>query len=102
MMMRSITLFAAASLLTLACSSSSGPSLDPARSNCNTACTKLHDCVDKNRSIDSCTDDCAKKSDDDTSYKDKIQTCSDCVEPKACSEVGSCTDDCLNALLSSG
>ncbi len=82
-----------------ACSSSSGPSLDPARSNCETVCNKAHDCGSSTLDEAKCADDCSTKSKNDTSYKDNITQCSDCVNDKECTEAGKCTGDCFNAIV---
>ncbi len=99
-MIRPIGFLVSLSLVSLACASASGPSLDPARTNCNVVCQKAHDCVNGNSNVDSCTSNCANKS-SDTSYKDKVQQCADCVQPKACSQAASCTGDCFNLIVSS-
>ncbi len=41
-----------------ACSSSSGPSLDPAKSNCKVVCNKAHECIDTSSDADKCATDC--------------------------------------------
>ena len=100
-MFSSLKLAAALSLAALsiaACSSSSGPSLDPAETNCNNVCQKAHDCINQNADVNKCTSDCKSKSSDDV-YKAKVSECADCAEPKACSEVSSCTGDCLQIYL---
>jgi hypothetical protein len=89
----------ALSLTAAACSSSAGPSLNPERTNCNIVCDKGHDCLAKDSDADKCSDDCTSKSDKDDVYKAKVKECSDCVEPKACSEAGSCLDNCLKIYL---
>ncbi len=38
-------------------------------------------------------------SDSDKSYKDKIQTCSDCLEPLQCGEIAKCGGDCFPAAV---
>lgn len=81
------------------CSSSSGPSLDPAKSNCKVVCNKAHDCINTSSDADKCATDCDGKSDGDTSYKDKIQTCSDCLEPLACGDIAKCGSDCFPAAV---
>ena len=98
--MRSIVSCVFASILVAACSASNGPSLDPARSNCSVVCQKSHDCVSSGSNVDACTDSCANKS-NDTSYKDKVTECSDCVAPKACSDAAKCTGDCFSLVVSS-
>jgi hypothetical protein len=84
----------------VACSSASGPSLDPTHTNCNDVCQKAHDCGSSSTNVSSCTDNCVKKS-SSTSYKDNVQTCADCVQPKSCSDAAQCVGDCFNLVLSS-
>ena len=82
-----------------ACSSSSGPSLDPAKTNCSNVCEKAQECVDKNADVEKCTNDCDSKSSSDNVYKAKVEDCANCVEPKTCSDTASCTGDCLKIYL---
>ncbi len=98
-MIRPMGFFLALSLTLVACASAAGPSLNPAHTNCNVVCQKAHDCLNNNSNVDSCTSNCTNKS-SDQSYKDKVQLCADCVQPKACSATGSCTGDCFNLVVS--
>jgi hypothetical protein len=98
-MNRILVLAGAVLALIVACSSSSGPSIDPARTNCSNVCQKAHDCVNQNADVVKCTDDCDSKSSADNVYQAKVQNCADCVAPKACSETTSCLDDCLRVYL---
>jgi len=92
-------LIAGISTLLFACSSSSGPSVDPARTNCTNVCQKAHDCVNPNADVAKCTDDCDSKSSSDNVYQAKVENCANCVEPKACTETSSCLGDCLRIYL---
>jgi hypothetical protein len=83
----------------LGCSSSSGPSIDPARTNCANVCEKARTCVNQNADVAKCTNDCDSKSSADNVYKAKVESCANCVEPRACSETGTCIDDCLRIYL---
>jgi hypothetical protein len=83
-------------LLLAACASASGPSLDPTRSNCDTVCTKAHDCLGTDENT--CSDNCTSKSGSDSSYKASVAACGDCVVDKTCTEVASCTDNCLSTI----
>jgi hypothetical protein len=94
-----VTALSLAALSITACSSSSGPSLDPAKTNCSNVCQKAHDCISQDTDVAKCTDNCDSKSSNDDVYKAKVGECADCAEPKACSEVSSCTGDCLRIYL---
>lgn len=85
--------------IAVGCTSASGPSIDPARSNCNTVCNKIRDCGDANFDTTKCSDDCTSRSDREDVYEAKIKECAECAEPKACSEVNSCAGDCLKTLF---
>jgi hypothetical protein len=85
-------------VLAAACSSSSGPSLTPARTNCSNVCEKAHDCLNPSMDVARCTDDCDRNS-SDAVYEAKVGECANCVEPKACTETASCTGDCLQIYL---
>src|SRR5689334_14631226 len=87
------------SVAVAACSSSSGPSLNPAKTNCSNVCEKAQECLNKDADVDKCTNDCDSKSSNDNVYKAKVEDCANCVEPKACSEVSSCAGDCLKIYL---
>jgi hypothetical protein len=89
--------FVVAMAAVAACSSASGPSLDPNRSNCDTVCGKASDCLGTNAS--SCSDNCTTKSDNDSSYKSSVAACADCVHDKTCPDVSSCSDNCLSAVV---
>jgi hypothetical protein len=91
-------LLASALCFYVGCSSASGPSLDPSKTNCSIVCGKVHDCVDSNADTDSCTNSCDSKSSDNV-YKAKVEDCANCAEPRACSEVSSCAGDCLRIYL---
>jgi hypothetical protein len=102
---RSITTSIASSVLLSAmffgCSSSTGPSLDPQKSNCETACGKLHDCISDSTNTDKCTSDCSSQSDKDDVYKAKVTSCSDCLANNndCTSAAKTCSDDCLKIVL---
>lgn len=98
-MWKSVSFVLLGSLAAIACSSSSGPSLDPAKTNCSNVCEKAQECVDKNANVDKCTSDCENKSDSDNVYKAKVEDCANCVEPKTCSDTPSCAGDCLKIYL---
>lgn len=87
------------SLVVAACSSSSGPSLDPAKTNCSNVCDRARECVNKDADVEKCTNDCDSKSSNDNVYKAKVEECANCVTPKTCSEVSSCVGDCLKVYL---
>lgn len=80
-----------------ACSSATGPSLDPNKSNCNTVCDQAQKCVNPNLDADSCSNQCDQKSSDD-SYKNSVSACADCVADKTCTDSASCVDNCLSAV----
>ena len=80
-----------------ACSSASGPSLDPDKSNCNTVCQQAQTCVAPTLNVENCTNSCDNKSSDD-SYKNSVSACADCVEGKTCSDATSCVSNCLSAV----
>lgn len=98
-----LTVFAAVvattAALAMGCSSASGPSLNPAKSDCNTACAKNQECVAKDSNVTACTDKCDAKAKNDDVYRAKVKACAECVEPRACSELSTCVDDCLRAVL---
>lgn len=99
-MLRHLIASAFLASVAVACASASGPSLDPTRTNCADVCQKAHDCVSSGTNVGSCTDSCVNKS-SDTSYKDKVQTCADCIQPKSCSDAAQCTGDCFSLVASS-
>jgi hypothetical protein len=81
------------------CTSASGPSLDPHKSNCSVVCDKVQGCIDKDIDTDKCVDDCDDKSDDDDVFAAKVKECAECTEPKACTETSVCVDDCLRIFM---
>lgn len=81
-----------------ACSSASGPSLDPDKGNCAVVCGKAHDCIDDTVDKSACTSSCDDRSSDDV-FAAKVKDCADCAEPKACTEVSGCAGDCLRLYL---
>jgi hypothetical protein len=80
-----------------ACSSASGPSLDPDKSNCNTVCEQAQKCINSTLDVDDCTNNCDNKSSDD-SYKNSVAACADCVVGKTCTDSTSCISNCLSAV----
>jgi len=86
-----------ASIAVAACSSATGPSLDPDKSNCSVVCEQAQKCVSSSIDVDNCTDNCDSKSSDD-SYKNSVAACADCVASKTCSDSLSCLSNCLSAV----
>jgi hypothetical protein len=90
-------LAAATAVACVACSSATGASLDPAKSNCNTVCEQAHMCLTSSLDVDSCTDSCDNKSSYDT-YKSEVSACADCVADKTCNDSASCIGNCLSTV----
>jgi hypothetical protein len=80
----------------VACSSATGPSLDPTQSNCNVICDQAEQCLNTNGS--SCSSNCVTQSNDSESYKNSVAACADCVAGKSCTETASCSGNCLSTL----
>ncbi|WP_146209572.1 hypothetical protein [Vitiosangium sp. GDMCC 1.1324] len=66
------------------------------KSDCRVVCERSQECFTSGLDVDSCTDNCQDKSDDNKDHADKAQECADCVSARVCSEViKSCIDDCF-------
>jgi hypothetical protein len=89
-----ILAFFVASAASVGCSSASGPSLDPTKSNCSTVCEQAQMCLTMSLDVDSCTDSCDNKSSDD-SYKNSVAACADCVAGMTCTDSANCVGNCL-------
>jgi hypothetical protein len=92
-----LSLFFLASAAVVGCSSASGASLDPSKSNCETVCNQAQMCVTPSLNVDNCVDNCDSKSSDD-SYKSSVSACADCVQGKTCTDSAMCVDNCLSAV----
>src|ERR1700722_6571129 len=97
MISRLVTLFAAAAVA-VACSSATGPSLDPTQSNCNVICDQAGTCLNANSS--NCSSNCVTQSNSSESYKNSVAACAACVAGKSRSETASCSGNCLSTLAS--
>jgi hypothetical protein len=70
------------------------------KSDCRVVCEKQQECFSADLNIDSCTDSCSEKGDDDQDYADKTQECAECVSERVCSEAAqSCLDDCFGIVF---
>jgi hypothetical protein len=68
-------------------------------SDCRVVCEKEQECLSADLNIDSCTDTCNEKADDDEDYADKTKECAECVSERVCSETfKSCLDDCFGVI----
>ena len=66
------------------------------KSDCRVVCEKEQECFTADLDIDSCTESCGTKGDNDPDYADKTNECAECVSERVCSEtLKSCFDDCL-------
>ncbi len=90
---------AATSILSFACSSSNGPSLDPDKTDCNDVCTAAAQCANANEGT--CESNCVTKSENDSSYASSVKACSDCTTTKtSCTDLLACSGNCLSAVTS--
>lgn len=77
--------------------------LSGCKSDCRVICEKEQECFTSGLDIDSCTDSCSTKGDDDQDYADKTKECAECVSERVCSEtLKSCFDDCLGVAFTNG
>ena len=87
----------AALLFAAACASSSGPSLDPNRTDCNDVCNAAAQCANANQQT--CSDKCTAKAKSDSSYASAVKACSDCTTTKtSCTDLLGCSNNCLSAV----
>jgi hypothetical protein len=58
--------------------------------DCNKICDKKKECVDNNYNVSACVDSCRSQAKMSSSYGQKVNDCSACVETRACAQVAEC------------
>lgn len=77
--------------------------LSGCKSDCRVVCEKEQECLTAGLDIDSCTESCGEKGDDDKDYADQTNECAECVAERVCSEsFNRCFDDCLGIVGNNG
>jgi hypothetical protein len=93
MISRLVTLIVTGAIA-VACSSATGPSLDPTQSN--VVCDQAGQCLNADSS--SCSNNCVTQSNNSESYKNSVAACADCVAGKSCADTASCSGNCLSTI----
>ena len=63
--------------------------------DCQSVCSRYHDCFDKNYDVGHCRDQCRTRSENDPSVRAAADKCEACMDDKSClSAAFNCTVDC--------
>lgn len=52
--------------------------------DCAGICDRYKSCFDENYDVAACTQRCMEEADKSAAYSDRVQSCADCIDDKAC------------------
>lgn len=63
--------------------------------DCLDVCDRYQECVDDDYDVDDCVDRCEDEADDSDTWRNRLRSCSDCINDRSClTTTFACSDEC--------